>query len=154
MADSSAITAELQKRVGTKPVFLSQMVTTGLRRLGGETIDQVSSIQKPVAAFCGVGNPQSFFNQLRREGFELAIEQTFPDHHNYLQVDVDRIVAEAIAKGAGGILTTAKDAVKLSALHFEIPCYVLEIRISIEDETHLIRMIRNKLNQRIINPAI
>jgi tetraacyldisaccharide 4'-kinase len=152
--DSSSIAAELQKIVGQRPVFRSRMVTTGLRRLGGETIDPVSSMQKPVAAFCGVGNPQSFFNHLRREGFELAVEQAFPDHHNYQQVDVDRIVAEAIAKGAGGILTTAKDAVKLSALHFEIPCYVLEIRISIEDEAQLIRMIRNKLNERIANPAI
>jgi tetraacyldisaccharide 4'-kinase len=142
----AAITATLQKIVGQTPVFRSRMVTTGLRRLGGETLDPVSSFQKPVAAFCGVGNPESFFNHLRREGFELAVERAFPDHHNYQQVDVDRMVAEAKAKGAAGILTTAKDAVKLSSLHFEVPCYVLEIKISIEDESQLIQMIRNQLN--------
>lgn len=153
-ADTSPITADLQKLVGQRPVFRSRMIATGLRRLGGETIDQVSSIQKPVAAFCGVGNPQSFFDHLRREGFEVAVEHAFPDHHTYQQVDVDRIVAEAVTKGAGGILTTAKDAVKLSALHFELPCYVLEIRISIEEEAQLIRMIRDQLNQRIAIQAI
>ncbi|MEO7970096.1 MAG: tetraacyldisaccharide 4'-kinase [bacterium] len=145
--DQPAIIAELQKKVDSKPIFRSRMLTTGLRRLGGETLDQVSSIQKPVAAFCGVGNPESFFNHLRREGFELTVARAFPDHYNYQQIDVDRIVAEANGKGAAGILTTAKDAVKLSSLHFAVPCYVLEIRISIEDEAQLIQIIRNQLNE-------
>jgi len=143
--DLTSITAALQKIVGHTAVFPSRMVTTRLRRLGGETLDQVSSTQKPVAAFCGVGNPKSFFNHLRREGYELAFERAFPDHYNFEQADVDSIIGEAKAKGAASILTTAKDAVKLSSLRFEIPCYVLEIRISIEDEAHLIQIIRNKL---------
>jgi tetraacyldisaccharide 4'-kinase len=150
----STITAELQKRVGTQPVFHSRMVTTGLRRLGGETLDQVSSIKKPVAAFCGVGNPESFFNHLRLEGFEPAVERAFPDHHSYQQVNVDRIVAEALSKGAASIVTTAKDAVKLSSLHFEIPCYVLEIKITIEDDAQLIHIIRNLFNEPGANQAV
>ncbi|HBB87558.1 MAG TPA: tetraacyldisaccharide 4'-kinase [Blastocatellia bacterium] len=151
--DLSSISAELQQTVGRRPVFRSRMVTTGLRRLGGETLDPVSSIQKPVAAFCGVGNPESYFNHLRREGFELAIARAFPDHYNYRQLDLDQIVAEAKAKGAAGILTTAKDAVKLSALHFEVPCYVLEIKISIEDEAQLVQIIRKQLNERGTNQS-
>jgi tetraacyldisaccharide 4'-kinase len=143
--DLSAIAEELRMIAGQKPVFRSRTVTTGLRRLGGETLDQASSIKGPVGAFCGVGNPQSFFNHLRRTGFELALQRTFRDHHNYQQSDVDRLVAEARANGAVSIITTAKDAVKLSSLHFEISCYVLEIRISIEDEAQLIQMIRNQL---------
>lgn len=153
-ADISSITAELQKIGGQRPVFHSRMVSTGLRRLGGETLDQVSSIRKPVAAFCGVGNPESFFNHLRREGFELAVERAFPDHHSYQQVDVERIEAEARGKGAAGIVTTAKDAVKLSSLHFEIPCYVLEVKISIEDEAQLIQMIRNLFTDPLANQAV
>ena len=141
-----SITATLQTIVGQTPIIRSGMRTTGLRRLGGETLDQVSSIQKPVAAFCGVGNPESFFDQLRREGYELEFARTFPDHYNYTQADVDRIVAEAKRRGAVSILTTAKDAVKLSSLHFEIPCYVLEIKIAIEDEVHLIQLIRTQFS--------
>jgi tetraacyldisaccharide 4'-kinase len=152
--DLSSITTELQKTAGQKPVFRSRMVSTGLRRLGGETLDQVSSITKPVAAFCGVGNPESFFNHLRREGFELAVERAFADHHNYQQSDVDQLMAEARAKGSASILTTAKDAVKLSSLHFEIPCYVLEIKISFEDEAELIQMIRKLFNEPLANQAV
>jgi tetraacyldisaccharide 4'-kinase len=142
------LTTALQKTVGQIPVFHSRMVTTGLRELNGETVEQFSSLPQPLGAFCGVGNPASFFNHLRRQGYELAFERAFPDHHNYHQSDVDRIVAEAKRKGAVSILTTAKDAVKLSSLQFEIPCYVLKIRISIENEAHLIQMIRNQLNAR------
>ena len=140
-------------RIGRQiPIFRSHMRTSGLRRLGGETLEEVSSIKKPVAAFCGVGNPASFFEHLRREGFDLTLERAFPDHYNYQQADVDQVVAEARRKGAFNILTTAKDAVKLSSLQFELPCYVLEIRISIKDEPRLTQMIRDQLKQRTTNP--
>jgi len=124
------------------------MRASGLRRLSGATVDDFSAIARPVGAFCGVGNPKSFFNHLRREGYELALERAFPDHYNYQQSDVDNLVAEAGGKGARSILTTAKDAIKLSSLHFEMPCYVFEIRISIEDEAQLVSMIRKQLAER------
>lgn len=143
--DLASLTTTLKKIVGQTPIFRSRMVTSGLRRLNGETDDSASSISQPIGAFCGVGNPKSFFDHLRREGYALAFERAFPDHYNYQQADVDSIITEAKAKGAASILTTAKDAVKLSSLHFELPCFVLDIRISIEEEPHLIQIIRNKL---------
>ena len=146
--DLASLTTTLKKIVGQTPIFRSRMVTSALHRLDGETVDSASSVSQPIAAFCGVGNPKSFFDHLRREGYELAFERSFPDHFNYQQADVENIIAEAKAKGAASILTTAKDAVKLSSLHFELPCYVLDIRISIEDEAHLIQIIRNKLIER------
>jgi len=146
--DHVSLTTTLQKIVGQTPIFRSCMRASGLRRLNGATVDDSPSIAQPVGAFCGVGNPKSFFNQLRREGYELAFERTFPDHYNYQQGDVNNILAEAKGRGARSILTTAKDAVKLSSLHFEMPCYVLEIRISIEDEAHLVSMIRKQLAER------
>ena len=146
--DLASLTTTVQKIVGQTPVFRSRMCASALRRLNGPTIADFSAISQPVGAFCGIGNPTSFFNHLRREGHELAFERAFPDHYNYQQSDVDNIVAEAGGKGARSILTTAKDAIKLSSLHFELPCYVLEIKISIEDEAQLIDMIRNQLAER------
>jgi tetraacyldisaccharide 4'-kinase len=146
--DLASLTSTLQKMVGQAPIFRSSMHTSGLRRLDGENVDRGSLIFQPVGAFCGVGNPASFFDHLRREGYEPAFERAFPDHYDYRQADVNNIVAQAKAKGAGSLLTTAKDAVKLTSLHFEIPCNVLEIRISIEDEAHLIQLIRNQLIDR------
>jgi tetraacyldisaccharide 4'-kinase len=146
-AELAPLIETVQKVVGPAvPVFRSRMCTFGWRDLNGDHVEQASLIPRPASAICGVGNPQSFFNHLRREGFELVFERAFPDHYNYQQADVDKVVAQAKQKGARSILTTAKDAVKLASLQFEIPCYVLEIKISIAEEADLLQLIQNQLS--------
>ena len=99
----------------------------------------------PVAAFCAVGNPRSFFTQLRKHGYELALEKAFTDHHAYTQKDVDELVAAATRAGAKGLVTTAKDAVKLRSLSFSLPWHVLQIEIEIKNEAELADLIRAAL---------
>lgn len=88
----------------------------------------------PVAAFCAVGNPKSFFEQLRNSGYELVAEKAFRDHHAYTQKDIDDLTDAATRAGARALITTAKDAVKLRSLHFSLPYSVFEIEIAIQDE--------------------
>jgi tetraacyldisaccharide 4'-kinase len=95
----------------------------------------------PVAAFCAVGNPKSFFEQLRRHGYELALEKAFADHHSYTQKDVDGLIAAATRAGAKSLITTAKDAVKLRSLSFSLPWQVLQIEIEIQNEDALVELI-------------
>ena len=56
-------------------------------------------------------------------------------------------VAGAKREGARVVLTTAKDAVKLRGLRFEIPCYVLEIGLEFDDEEKLKTMIREAIKR-------
>ena len=88
----------------------------------------------PMAAFCAVGNPESFFAQLRNNGYELVVEKAFRDHHVFTQKDVDDLVSTARRSGATNLITTAKDAVKLRGLSFSLPYSVFEIEIAIKDE--------------------
>src|SRR5437773_3895615 len=83
-------------------------------------------ITKRGFAFCGIGDPESFFQMLRRDGFEIAATKMFRDHHIYTQRDVAEIERRARNANAEILLTTAKDAVKLSNLKFEIDCLVVE----------------------------
>jgi tetraacyldisaccharide 4'-kinase len=146
-AELAPLIETVQKVVGPAvPIFRSRMCSSGWRDLNGDHIEQPSLILQPVGAICGLGNPQSFFNHLGREGFELVFERAFPDHYNYQQADVDQVVVQAKQKGARSILTTAKDAVKLASLQFEIPCYVLEIEISIAAEADLLQLIQKQLS--------
>lgn len=139
-----AKTKEAVERVaGTVPVFSSRMVTSAIRELGGEKADSEGLRSQPLAAFCGVGNPESFFNHLRRDDYSLALARAYPDHHRYKQPDIDTLVEQARSAGASALITTAKDAIKLAAFNFEVPCYVLEIQISIDDEHSLIHLIRD-----------
>ena len=80
-------------------------------------------------AFCGLGNPRGFFEQLRRENFDLAATESFPDHYFYRQSDVEKLEETARKKGVNALLTTAKDAVKFTDLKFKLPCLVAESKI-------------------------
>ena len=135
-----SLRAEIDQLTGGCPLFLSQMQTARIAPL----IDSQNNLpdKKNSAAFCAVGNPQSFFKHLRREGYELSVERSFPDHHLFTQKDIDKVVHDARQAGAQSLITTAKDAVKLRSLSFSIPCYVLEIEICVENVGELTKIIR------------
>lgn len=96
--------------------------------------EQTAKRGDSVFAFCGLGNPESFFELLRRENNGLTGSIAFADHHAYSQTDIRRIEAEARSSGAQILLTTAKDAVKLAGSKFEMPCFVVEIELKIDDK--------------------
>ncbi|HXR99246.1 MAG TPA: tetraacyldisaccharide 4'-kinase [Pyrinomonadaceae bacterium] len=131
--------AELVRLTDGKPIFESQMRMERLSPLknGGETL----APEARVAAFCAVGNPASFFESLRRAGYELAVERSFADHHVYSQEEIDSIINAARETDAKALVTTAKDAVKLRALAFSMPCYVLEIDIAIEGAAEFTQLV-------------
>jgi tetraacyldisaccharide 4'-kinase len=138
------LTAEIRRLTGERPIFQSQMRPV-----------RVSSLKNPsetlapparVAGFCAVGNPHSFFKNLQQSGFELALQKSFPDHHVYSQDEIDSLTQAAKDAGATSLITTAKDAVKLRALSFSVPCYVLEIEISIDNSDTFARLLINATN--------
>ena len=93
-------------------------------------------------AFCALGNPNNFFEQLRCKDFDLVATEKFPDHHFYTQKDIEKLEAKAITTGAEILLTTAKDAVKLKDLHFNLPCFVAESEMIFDDENALREIIK------------
>jgi tetraacyldisaccharide 4'-kinase len=142
----SGLVSEVETHSGGRPVFLSRMKPVGIHSIGQQEPEILRS--RRVAALCAVGNPSSFFTQLRRDGYEVALEKIFPDHHNYSQGDLSTVTNEAQGVGADCLITTAKDAVKLQPLKIDFPCYVLEIEIAIENADELSRMILNVFGVR------
>lgn len=84
--------------------------------------------------FCGIGNPESLFVQLRGEGLDIAGTRAFPDHHRYSADDARSVAAEAKVAGADALLTTSKDAVKFPWREADLPCYVVESRLVLDPE--------------------
>ena len=134
----------IQKHTSAQ-VFTSRMVTASLQTIHGEPADQNALTSASLAAFCGIGNPASFFTHLERAGARVVRTQTYRDHHVYRQNDIDQLTEKAKMAGATALVTTAKDAVKLNALHFELPCYKLEIGIAIDDAEQLAGYIRSQI---------
>jgi tetraacyldisaccharide 4'-kinase len=65
---------------------------------------------RPVHAFCGIGNPEAFFRDLRLWGFDVVRESVFLDHHVY------RDLRFAHGGEASALVTTEKDAMNLEGL--------------------------------------
>ena len=95
-------------------------------------------------AFCGIGNPESFFELLRRGGYTLADTQIFKDHHRFTEDDIERIADEARLSGASALLTTAKDAERLRHFELPLPCFVVETEIEIDRCDDFVEMLRSK----------
>jgi len=92
----------------------------------------------PAAAFCGLGNPDSFWQTLRGLGIQPVLKRVFPDHHRYSGRELSRLVEEARAAGAEVLLTTAKDYMNLPGdwkeAIGELRLAWLEIRVEVENE--------------------
>ncbi len=147
-SDIQQLKSTLQHLMGDRPIFTSHMRTKGVRGLCAARPDSEMGIAQPIAAFCAVGNPASFFDHLLKERLTIAHTHAFPDHHQYKQADITRLSNEAKRAGAASLITTAKDAVKLNELEFGLPCYVLEIDISIDEEDKLVDLIRTVISWR------
>lgn len=139
-SDPSALVREIRE-VSDCPAFISRMQSRDFTSLTGQ-LSSGKSMKGPFGAFCAVGNPESFFTHLRRQGLELGLKRAFPDHHVYKQSDIDTISLESKKAGARSLVTTEKDAVKLRGLRFSLPCHVLQIDISIDEEPQLLDLIR------------
>jgi len=70
--------------------------------------------QRRLFAFCGVGNPAAFFEDLRRWGFDIAGKAAYPDHHLYDERDAEELERRARAVGASALLCTEKDVPNLA----------------------------------------
>jgi tetraacyldisaccharide 4'-kinase len=89
---------------------------------------------RPVAAFCGIGNPEAFRRTLAGLGAEVGAFRAYPDHHPYTRADV-----EALRAWAGGlplgtaVVTTQKDLVKLRLPRLgDRPLWSLRVRLRVE----------------------
>jgi tetraacyldisaccharide 4'-kinase len=144
-ADQSPNLPSLKKEIrrynNSSPILTSTMRIRSVTKLSSSLEDEIASVPKPVAAFCAIGNPKAFFDQLGRAGCDPVFTRGFPDHHRYSQADLEFVCQKSKERGAQSLITTAKDAVKLQAHSIEMPCYVLNIEIAIEEEGQLREMI-------------
>ena len=115
------------------PMFRARIVTTGLPK----------TIDGPIAAFCGLGQPRTFWRTLDTLGIKAAPRLVFPDHHRYSAGDLHEIFRQTTAAGAQALVTTEKDMMNFPGSHFlsPFPLYCLRIGIEIENEAELLRHI-------------
>jgi tetraacyldisaccharide 4'-kinase len=89
---------------------------------------------RPVAAFCGIGNPAAFRRTLEQLGADLCAFRVFPDHHRYSRADTDDLRAWAGQQVKECmVLTTQKDLVKLQIDRLgDRPLWALRIALHVQ----------------------
>ena len=76
--------------------------------------------QGPVAAFCGLANPASFWGTLKSLRIDPVFRWVFGDHHRYRWNEITRLAAHARMHGASVLLCTEKDAMNLPERSMEL----------------------------------
>jgi tetraacyldisaccharide 4'-kinase len=116
LVDAAAV-AEIKRRLATflrpgTPVLVARNRPTGLRMADGSTrgLEVLSGL--PVAAACGIGNPDAFRQTLAQAGANVRRFDAFPDHHAYTADELAGLLATSQAAGAKMLVTTGKDYVK------------------------------------------
>ncbi len=107
-------------------------VPKSLNALDGSNVEPLEILKgKKVLAFSGIAVPQSFEELLEHAGAHVLRHMRYADHYAYEPEDHKQIVRIAEEVGAEMIVTTEKDAVRLSLLETEIPSYYLRMEVEI-----------------------
>jgi tetraacyldisaccharide 4'-kinase len=129
-------------------IFYAQTRLLGFRRYGERVgIRPLSEIgHGPFFAFCGIGNPQAFFDDLSCWGVPVAGESTFRDHHRYTREDLLRLEKAVQRAGAIAFVTTEKDAENLGQeKSTAIPIFVAVIDFVLTAESEFLATVEQKL---------
>ncbi len=148
-----AISARLRAFNHQAPIFRTRLVARHWRNYKTGALSQ-SLPARRVAAFCGLGNPESFWSTLESLGLEIVFRWAFDDHHNYKAVELQRIAHQARIHGAEMLVTTEKDRINCPN-HFEnaiapLDLAWLEIQLELEEEDRFFSLLEAALRRRAV----
>lgn len=129
-------------------IFYAQTRLHGFRPAQGQAVpNYLSEIGPgPFFAFCGIGNPEAFWNDLGRWHVLLAGRRQFRDHHLYTSSDIRRLEEAAEQVGAKAFITTEKDEQNLRSMQlFKRPVHVAVIDFVFSSESELVAAIDRTL---------
>ena len=115
----------------------------------GDRPDPESRIPEPqaerVIAVAGIARPQRFFDALPGLGWNVAERVVFPDHHWFDDRDVARVESTAKAHGAEAVITTEKDATRLSEVTCTMPWLYVPLRVTMRPEKQFAAWVTERL---------
>jgi 3-deoxy-D-manno-octulosonic-acid transferase len=132
----------------TVPIFTAANVARGWFDLSGRAAMPAGHAM----AFCGLGNPVSFWNLLEAGVTEIIQRWEFGDHHAYTEGEIQKMAAQARAGGARQLLTTEKDAMNLppgiDSWLDGMAVYWLKLEVQVDHGEALVDLICENLGPR------
>ncbi len=150
VANLPAIVTTLRRYNPDAPVYFAWLENRRWTNLKGENVDAAELSAMKSVAFCGLGNPESFWRSLTNMGISPLDRHCYGDHHRYTPNELRRLSQHSRESGAEVLLTTAKDAMNLcrefEAVADPLKVYWLEIGIGIDRRDDLLAQIGNTLD--------
>jgi tetraacyldisaccharide 4'-kinase len=120
-------------------------------------VDVIKNIEYKIEDFTGqksllvsgIANPYSFINALRQSKVDTQNQIIFKDHKDYTHKEIQQIRKKFYSTNSYSVLTTGKDAVKLSKFSNElddIDVYYLKIELQMDEEENFKKFILSRLN--------
>ncbi len=105
-------------------------------------------------AFCGIGNPAAFLDDLRTWGLNIVGHKFFPDHHRYTDSDDQEILMQASAARASALICTEKDLYNLRASNNRnLPLFYCSISMQIDNAADFWRTVLSAAESRRKSPV-
>ena len=139
--DTTSLRETIRNLAPNAAILTARHAPAGVRALKSSAAHwSVSKLRGArVVAACGIGNPKAFLKTLKACGAEILASRNFDDHHEYAQRDLDELSKLAESHGAGAVVVTEKDAVKLAALNLpeRVELLALKIEFNIDGANEL-----------------
>lgn len=95
-------------------------------------------------AFAGISDPNSFFELLRMNGYQVGYTRSFPDHHQYSSGDILSLV-ELSDQLSLSLITTEKDYAKVRKMLYNIDYLPINLAIDQQEQAILLKTIEKNL---------
>ncbi|MEO8514762.1 MAG: tetraacyldisaccharide 4'-kinase [Ignavibacteria bacterium] len=141
------------------PKIICSYVFEGFKGINGDQLPKEEVIKATV--FCGIAEPDSFRTLLNELNVKIDEFIVFPDHYNFTNEDLEKLMNSFKKNGSTHIITTQKDFVRLKNselvlnsksentyknLLFNFPLYFAKIKMQIDQNgEYLFKEIDNLL---------
>lgn len=129
-ADPGPAVALAARHAPGVPLYHAITEVTGILDGHGASLQPKDVTAREVVAVCGLARPEAFAATLATLGVRPAAFLAFRDHVRYGGAEIGRIERAALETGAGAIVTTEKDAVKLETI-CAIPLVAVAVRMRV-----------------------
>lgn len=134
---SSPAVEAIVRRHSASPIFYAATQLDGVLRVPhlNVALPEQDWFKARFLAFCGIGNPAAFWDDLRVWGFQVSGQRSFIDHHVYSPEEATALEQSAVDSGADALLCTEKDVWNLRNVQFtKLPAYCCRISFALPGE--------------------
>lgn len=96
---------------------------------------------KKLLALAGIGNPENFFNLIKKHNLQVKEKKVFPDHYRFSENEITKIINNA-SKKKYKIIMTEKDYFKIKKFKIKNLDF-LKVKLEINKKNKLLEKLKN-----------